>query len=138
MVLTAQITPSVDSAVFYFGVNALHFSEHFYGTILLVDGCAQILGNLNLLLLHLTFYWQLRWSTCAVCCHAGVAVYKLFLRKVPLKQVFFWTAIALISAHLMQVLLVTGEQPFSFPCHILAVTWGVVAGVQMPMTEEWG
>ncbi len=41
-----QITPSVDAAYFYFGVNALHFSESFYGTVLLVDGAAQVVGAL--------------------------------------------------------------------------------------------
>lgn len=41
-----QITPSLDSAMFYFGVNNLHFSETFYGTVLLVDGAAQVLGKL--------------------------------------------------------------------------------------------
>lgn len=104
----------MDSAVFYFGVNALHFSELFYGTILLVDGCAQILGELRpgfrLRLWCLLAYMR---SHSAAWCHAGVAFYNLFLRRVALKKVFFWTAIALISAHLMQVLLVTGEQPDS-------------------------
>ena len=40
----AQITPSVDSAMFFFGTNALHFSEEFYGTVLLIDGIAQVMG----------------------------------------------------------------------------------------------
>ena len=40
-----QITPSVDSAMFYFSTNALHFSEEFFGIILLVDGVAQVLGE---------------------------------------------------------------------------------------------
>jgi hypothetical protein len=39
-----QITPSVDSAMFFFGTNALHFSEEFYGTVLLIDGIAQVMG----------------------------------------------------------------------------------------------
>lgn len=43
-----KITPSVDAAMFYFGTNALHFSEQFYGIILLVDGAAQVLGELQL------------------------------------------------------------------------------------------
>ncbi len=43
-----QITPSVDSAMFYFSTNALHFSEEFFGIILLVDGVAQVLGECNL------------------------------------------------------------------------------------------
>ena len=40
-----QITPSVDSAMFFFGTNALHFSEEFYGTVLLIDGIAQVIGK---------------------------------------------------------------------------------------------
>lgn len=40
-----QITPSVDSAMFYFSTNALHFSEEFFGIILLVDGVAQVIGE---------------------------------------------------------------------------------------------
>ena len=39
-----QITPSVDSAMFFFGTNVLHFSEEFYGTVLLIDGIAQVIG----------------------------------------------------------------------------------------------
>lgn len=31
--------------MFYFTANALHFSEEFFGTILLVDGVAQVLGE---------------------------------------------------------------------------------------------
>ena len=42
--INVQITPSVDSAMFFFGTNALHFSEEFYGTVLLIDGIAQVLG----------------------------------------------------------------------------------------------
>ncbi|CAK0782156.1 hypothetical protein CVIRNUC_005589 [Coccomyxa viridis] len=76
-----QITPSVDSAMFFFGTNALHFSEEFYGTVLLIDGIAQVLG---------------------------VAIYNSFLRSVALKKVFFWTALALIGVHLMQLVLVKG------------------------------
>ena len=30
--------------MFFFGTNALHFSEEFYGTVLLIDGIAQVLG----------------------------------------------------------------------------------------------
>ena len=40
-----QITPSVDSAMFFFGTNVLHFSEEFYGTVLLIDGIAQVIGS---------------------------------------------------------------------------------------------
>jgi hypothetical protein len=40
-----QITPSVDAAIFYFGTNSLHFSEQFYGIVLLVDGVAQVAGE---------------------------------------------------------------------------------------------
>ncbi len=43
-IIGLQITPSVDSAMFFFGTNALHFSEEFYGTVLLIDGIAQVLG----------------------------------------------------------------------------------------------
>ncbi len=43
-----QITPSVDSAMFFFGTNVLHFSEEFYGTVLLIDGIAQVIGRLAL------------------------------------------------------------------------------------------
>lgn len=53
-----QITPSVDSAVFYFGVNTLHFSETFFGTVLLVDGAAQVLGELGVLPLLLWMSMQ--------------------------------------------------------------------------------
>ena len=42
-----QITPSVDSAMFFFGTNVLHFSEEFYGTVLLIDGIAQVIGALH-------------------------------------------------------------------------------------------
>lgn len=31
--------------MFYFSTNALHFSEEFFGIILLVDGVAQVLGK---------------------------------------------------------------------------------------------
>ncbi|CAL5221093.1 g3223 [Coccomyxa viridis] len=76
-----QITPSVDSAMFFFGTNVLHFSEEFYGTVLLIDGIAQVIG---------------------------VAVYNTCLRSVALKKVFLWTALTLIAVHLMQLVLVTG------------------------------
>ncbi|CAL8469006.1 g8547 [Coccomyxa elongata] len=76
-----QITPSVDSAMFYFSTNALHFSEGFFGIILLVDGVAQVLG---------------------------VAFYNAFLRSVAIKKVFFWNAMVLIAVHAAQVVLVTG------------------------------
>ena len=39
---------------------------------------------------------------------AGVAIYNSFLRSVALKKVFFWTALALIGVHLMQLVLVKG------------------------------
>ncbi|EIE26997.1 Biopterin transport-related protein BT1 [Coccomyxa subellipsoidea C-169] len=77
-----QITPSVDSAMFYFSTNALHFSEEFFGIILLVDGVCQVLG---------------------------VAFYNVFLRSVAIKKVFFWSAMILIAVHAAQAILVTGS-----------------------------
>lgn len=48
-IICMQITPSVDSAMFFFGTNVLHFSEEFYGTVLLIDGIAQVIGALRVL-----------------------------------------------------------------------------------------
>lgn len=48
-----QITPSVDSAMFFFGTNVLHFSEEFYGTVLLIDGIAQVVGALRRITSHI-------------------------------------------------------------------------------------
>ena len=31
--------------MFFFGTNVLHFSEEFYGTVLLIDGIAQVIGS---------------------------------------------------------------------------------------------
>jgi len=33
--------------MFFFGTNALHFSEEFYGTVLLIDGIAQVIGKIQ-------------------------------------------------------------------------------------------
>lgn len=99
-----QITPSVDSAMFYFSTNALHFSEKFFGIILLVDGVAQVLG---------------------------VAFYNAFLRSVAIKKVFFWSAMVLIAVHAAQIVLVTGYNRtlgVSDPAYAL-VCGGIHAGV---------
>ena len=112
--------------MFFFGTNALHFSEEFYGTVLLIDGIAQVLGVPSppaVFSCDLCSKWQ-SWSTSAL--HlirprvilslpwpkpappAGVAIYNFKLRSVTLKKVFFWTALALIGVHLMQLILVEG------------------------------
>ena len=130
----AQITPSVDFAMFFFGTNALHFSEEFYGTVLLIDGIAQVMGvsppselfqvcsnclmlpeRMQLAVLEAPpglMADMLSALVTAEAIHwmlsAGVAIYNTFLRSVALKKVFFWSALVLIGVHLMQLVLVTG------------------------------
>ena len=39
--------------MFFFGTNVLHFSEEFYGTVLLIDGIAQVIGALHIYILDI-------------------------------------------------------------------------------------
>ena len=39
--------------MFFFGTNVLHFSEQFYGTVLLIDGIAQVIGALHNATMHM-------------------------------------------------------------------------------------
>jgi len=73
-------TPSAGSAMFYFNTNELGFSPEFLGRIALLRAFAAL---------------------------GGVALYNGYLKRVPLKKMFFWTTILGTALSSTQLLLVT-------------------------------
>ncbi|KAM3308852.1 folate-biopterin transporter 1, chloroplastic isoform X1 [Capsicum chacoense] len=76
-----QATPQSGSAAFYFIINKLGFTPEFLGRLKLVTSVASLIG---------------------------VALYNGFLKKVPLRKIFFVTTIIGSAFGMTQVLLVTG------------------------------
>jgi len=76
-----QATPTAESAMFYFTTNELGFTPEFLGRVRLVTSLASL---------------------------AGIALYNFKLKDVPLKKMFFWTAITGTALGLTQLLLITG------------------------------
>eukprot|EP00884_Botryococcus_braunii_P002175 jgi/Botrbrau1/11959/Bobra.341_1s0024.1 len=76
-----QATPSADTAMFYFQTNELGFTPEFMGRVRLVGALASL---------------------------AGVAVYNTWLKDVPLRKMFLWTAVLGTALGLTQLLLITG------------------------------
>uniref|UniRef100_A0A7S0MRD9 Folate-biopterin transporter n=1 Tax=Pyramimonas obovata TaxID=1411642 RepID=A0A7S0MRD9_9CHLO len=76
-----QATPSADSAMFYFTTNQLDFSAEFLGRVRLVTSLASLVG---------------------------IGLYNFKLKDVPLKKMFFWTAVTGTALGLTQLALITG------------------------------
>lgn len=76
-----QATPQSGSATFFFITNKLGFTPEFLGRLKLVSSVASLIG---------------------------VALYNGFLKKVPLRKIFFVTTIIGSALGMTQVLLVTG------------------------------
>jgi Na+/melibiose symporter-like transporter len=76
-----QATPSADTAMFYFYTNSLGFDAEFMGRI-------RLLGSLASL--------------------AGVGTYNFLLKEVPLRRMFFWTAVLGTLLGLTQLVPITG------------------------------
>ncbi|KAK4793758.1 hypothetical protein SAY86_024193 [Trapa natans] len=76
-----QATPQSDSAMFYFTTNKLGFTPEFLGRVKFVTSIASLLG---------------------------VGLYNGFLKKVPLRKIFFATTVIGSALGMTQVLLVTG------------------------------
>jgi len=75
-----QATPSAGSAMFYFYTNGLGFSPEFMGRVALAGAVSNL---------------------------AGIGVYNRFLRGVPLRRIFLWTAVTGAALSSTQLLLVT-------------------------------
>ena len=73
-------TPSAGSAMFYFNTNELGFSPEFLGRVALLRAFAAL---------------------------GGVALYNGYLKRVPLKKMFFWTTILGTALSSTQLLLVS-------------------------------
>lgn len=76
-----QATPQADTAMFYFTTNKLGFGPEFLGRVRLVTSIASL---------------------------AGVGVYNVFLKEVPLRKMFLWTTLLGTGLGFTQLLLVTG------------------------------
>lgn len=70
--------------MFYFETNELGFSPEFMGRVRLVAALASL---------------------------AGVAVYNTWLKDVPLRRMFLWTAVLGTGLGLTQLILITGTPP---------------------------
>jgi len=75
-----QATPSAGSAMFYFNTNELGFSPEFLGRVALLRSFAAL---------------------------GGVALYNGYLKRVPLKKMFWWTSILGTALGSTQLLLVS-------------------------------
>jgi len=75
-----QATPSAGSAMFYFNTNELGFSPEFLGRVSLLRAFAAL---------------------------AGVALYNGYLKRVPLKKMFFWGTILGTALGSTQLLLIS-------------------------------
>jgi folate/biopterin transporter len=76
-----QATPNPGTAMFYFQTNQLGFQPEFLGRVALARAVAAL---------------------------AGVFLYNAYLKKTPLKKMFFGSAVAGASLGLTQLILVTG------------------------------
>ncbi|GJP39707.1 hypothetical protein CLOM_g24049 [Closterium sp. NIES-68] len=76
-----QITPSSDTAMFFFTTNQLGFGPEFLGRVRLVTAVASLVG---------------------------VGVYNLYLKQVPLQRIFLWSNLLGTALGCTQLLLVTG------------------------------
>lgn len=76
-----QATPNPGTAMFYFQTNELGFAPEFLGRVALARAVAAL---------------------------AGVGVYNAYFKDVPLKKMFFWSAIAGTTLGMTQLILVTG------------------------------
>jgi folate/biopterin transporter len=76
-----QATPNPGTAMFYFQTNELGFAPEFLGRVALARAVAALLG---------------------------VGVYNAYFKDVPLKKMFFWSAIAGTALGMTQLILVTG------------------------------
>ncbi|WP_414570224.1 folate/biopterin family MFS transporter [Nostoc sp. CCY 9925] len=75
-----QATPSADSAFFYFTTNELHFEPEFLGRVHLVTSFASL---------------------------AGVWIFQRFLKSIPFRVVFAWSAVLSSILGMTMILLVT-------------------------------
>jgi len=76
-----QATPSAGSAMFFFQTNYLHFTPEFLGRVQLVGSLASL---------------------------GGVALYKTYLKSVPLRKMFLWTTILSAGFGLTDLILISG------------------------------
>ncbi|CAI5979638.1 unnamed protein product [Closterium sp. NIES-64] len=76
-----QITPSSDTAMFFFTTNKLGFGPEFLGRVRLVTSVASLVG---------------------------VGVYNFWLKHVPLQRIFLWSNLLGTALGCTQLLLVTG------------------------------
>ena len=76
-----QATPNPGTAMFYFQTNELGFAPEFLGRVALARAVAALVG---------------------------VGVYNAYFKDVPLKKMFFWSAIAGTALGMTQLILVTG------------------------------
>ena len=81
--MSAQATPTSETAMFYFQTNALGFTPEFLGRVRLAGSCASLVG---------------------------VGVYNFALKDVPLRRMFLWTALLGTGLGLTQLLLITGAR----------------------------
>ncbi|CAG9464083.1 unnamed protein product [Pedinophyceae sp. YPF-701] len=76
-----QATPTAGEALFYFYTNQLGFAPEFLGRVRLVSSCAEL---------------------------AGAGLYNRYLKDIPLRKIFLWTALSGTVLSATQLLLVTG------------------------------
>ena len=103
-----QATPNPGTAMFYFTTNELGFQPEFLGRVALARAAAALFG---------------------------VFLYNAYLKKIPLKKMFFWSAILGTSLGFTQLVLVTGlnrewgisDQVFSLGDSVLLTVLGEVS-----------
>jgi len=98
-----QATPSVDSALFFFTTNELHFQPEFLGQV-------RLLGSLASL--------------------AGVLAFRYLLKDKPIKDIILWTTLLSVPLGLTQVLLTSHvNRDYGIPDKLFALTDTVVLSV---------
>lgn len=103
-----QATPNAGTAMFYFTSNELDFQPEFMGKVALARAVAAL---------------------------AGVGLYNTYFKTVPLKKMFFWSAVLGTGLGLTQLILVTGlnrqwgidDQIFSLGDSVLLTVLGEVS-----------
>lgn len=98
-----QATPTPDSAMFFFYTNELGFQPEFLGKIRLAASFASL---------------------------CGVALYRSYLKDIPIKTVIFWSTIFSVPLGLSPILLTTHlNREFGIPDQVFALTDTVVLSV---------
>lgn len=98
-----QATPSTGSAMFYFYTNELHFGPEFLGQVRLASSVAALVG---------------------------VVAFRVWLMKLPTRDLLFWTSVVALPLSLTQVLLTSHmNRKLGIPDRVFTLTDSVVLAV---------